>query len=278
MVPPAWPKARAVGWLAPLHGRNAVPAAACPCALCSRGCAWLAYRRRLPARRARAHAAIDRAGRVLQLAARCCRSCLLALVASVASRCRPGVRGRAAALAGLRRRRDGRWFKFTLVTRAAFNQGFALAHLPVRGTRAVARHSGRVEAHGRDDRRREVGIPTRPGRATVLPPGGRDHAARAARGAAARPAARDGAQRLDHVPCIARGSMPPVSRPGDIRDARRRRSTCRSRSRPTCVTTIRSACSRGRSMHWCACTRRRARPASRPWSATRGTTSTPGPT
>ena len=27
----------------------------------------------------------------------------------------------------------GLWFKFTLVTRAAFNQGFALPHLPVRG-------------------------------------------------------------------------------------------------------------------------------------------------
>ena len=27
----------------------------------------------------------------------------------------------------------GAWFKFTLITRAAFNQGFALARLPVRG-------------------------------------------------------------------------------------------------------------------------------------------------
>jgi threonine/homoserine efflux transporter RhtA len=29
----------------------------------------------------------------------------------------------------------GAWLKLTLVTRAAFNQGFALARLPVRGTR-----------------------------------------------------------------------------------------------------------------------------------------------
>jgi len=29
----------------------------------------------------------------------------------------------------------GLWFKFTLVTRAAFNQGFALTQLPVRGVR-----------------------------------------------------------------------------------------------------------------------------------------------
>ena len=32
-------------------------------------------------------------------------------------------------------RPGGLWFKFTLVTRAAFNQGFALPHLPVRGVR-----------------------------------------------------------------------------------------------------------------------------------------------
>ena len=29
----------------------------------------------------------------------------------------------------------GGWFKFTLITRAGFNQGFALARLPVRGVR-----------------------------------------------------------------------------------------------------------------------------------------------
>ncbi len=37
------------------------------------------------------------------------------------------------ALAGLCAALGGAWFKFTLVTRAAFNQGFAIAHLPVRG-------------------------------------------------------------------------------------------------------------------------------------------------
>jgi phenylacetyl-CoA:acceptor oxidoreductase subunit 2 len=30
---------------------------------------------------------------------------------------------------------SGAWFKFTLLTRGAFNQGFALVHLPVRGAR-----------------------------------------------------------------------------------------------------------------------------------------------
>ena len=52
----------------------------------------------------------------------------------------------------------------------------------------------------------------------------------------------------------------------------------RSPSRPTCATTIRSACSRCRASRSCASTRRPARPASRRSSATRATTSTPGPT
>jgi hypothetical protein len=30
---------------------------------------------------------------------------------------------------------SGAWFKFSLVTRAAFNQGFTLVQLPVRGAR-----------------------------------------------------------------------------------------------------------------------------------------------
>jgi len=39
------------------------------------------------------------------------------------------------ALAGLLASAGGVWFKFCLVTRAAFNQGFSLAQLPVRGVR-----------------------------------------------------------------------------------------------------------------------------------------------
>jgi hypothetical protein len=39
------------------------------------------------------------------------------------------------ALAGVCALGAGAWLKLTLVTRAAFNQGFALARLPVRGTR-----------------------------------------------------------------------------------------------------------------------------------------------
>lgn len=41
----------------------------------------------------------------------------------------------AAALAGIAALATGWWLKYVLVTRAAFNQGFALPQLPVRGTR-----------------------------------------------------------------------------------------------------------------------------------------------
>jgi phenylacetyl-CoA:acceptor oxidoreductase subunit 2 len=39
------------------------------------------------------------------------------------------------ALAGVLALAGGAWFKFALITRVAFNQGFALPHLPVRGAR-----------------------------------------------------------------------------------------------------------------------------------------------
>ena len=38
-------------------------------------------------------------------------------------------------LAGLAALAAGAWLKFALVTRASFNQGFSLPHLPVRGSR-----------------------------------------------------------------------------------------------------------------------------------------------
>ena len=54
----------------------------------------------------------------------------------------PGVAAAAQALAGLGAALGGAVFKFLLVTRAAFNQGFALPHLPVRGVRpSSASHS-----------------------------------------------------------------------------------------------------------------------------------------
>jgi phenylacetyl-CoA:acceptor oxidoreductase subunit 2 len=93
---------------------------------------WQAYRRRLTVRAApRALAALDAAGRWLLLAGSVLPLALLALVASGL------VAGALAtpllAVAGLLAALAGSWLKFTLITRAGFNQGFALAHLPVRG-------------------------------------------------------------------------------------------------------------------------------------------------
>jgi phenylacetyl-CoA:acceptor oxidoreductase subunit 2 len=47
----------------------------------------------------------------------------------------PGWVGTLQLLAGVLALVGGAWFKLALVTRAAFNQGFALQHLPVRGAR-----------------------------------------------------------------------------------------------------------------------------------------------
>lgn len=95
---------------------------------------WLAYRRCLATRAApRALAALDAAGRWLQLAGSWVPLVLLALVAS--RLIGGGLAAPLLALAGLLAVAAGAWLKFTLITRAGFNQGFALAHLPVRGVR-----------------------------------------------------------------------------------------------------------------------------------------------
>ena len=100
----------------------------------ARAWVWQVYRRRLDGRvPARALAALDAAGRWLWLAGSALPLLLLALVASGSlgsASVAPalGVAGIAATIAGA-------WLKFTLITRAGFNQGFALAHLPVRGVR-----------------------------------------------------------------------------------------------------------------------------------------------
>ncbi|HRO58108.1 MAG TPA: dimethyl sulfoxide reductase anchor subunit [Burkholderiaceae bacterium] len=103
--------------------------------------AWLAYRRRLePQADPRALAALDSASQPLLWAGTFAPTVLVAFVAlfTVAL----GDSGRMAtgsalllALAGLGAIASGMLFKFTLVTRAAYNQGFALTRLPVRGAR-----------------------------------------------------------------------------------------------------------------------------------------------
>ncbi len=95
---------------------------------------WPVYRQRLAASAApRALAALDAAGNWMQHTGSIIPLLLIALATS-------GVAGdplRAVllALAGVLIAATGAWFKFTLITRAGFNQGFALVHLPVRGVR-----------------------------------------------------------------------------------------------------------------------------------------------
>ena len=95
---------------------------------------WLAYRRRLATVAApQAQAALDRAGRWLQVAGTLVPLALIAaIVAGAGSAAQTPL---LAALAGLVAAVGGAYTKYTIVTRAGFNQGFALAHLPVRGAR-----------------------------------------------------------------------------------------------------------------------------------------------
>jgi phenylacetyl-CoA:acceptor oxidoreductase subunit 2 len=96
---------------------------------------WLAYRRRLASVAARAGGgAIDRAGRVLQLAGTLVP---LALIATIVAGLVTGAGTHwVAAVAGLAAALAGAYTKLTLITGAGFNQGFTLTHLPVRGVRA----------------------------------------------------------------------------------------------------------------------------------------------
>jgi phenylacetyl-CoA:acceptor oxidoreductase 26-kDa subunit len=92
---------------------------------------WLSYRRRLAGRLApRASLALDRAGRVLLIGGTAVPLALL-LVAEGAGSASAAL----GALAGLAAALAGSDLKFTLITRAGYNQGFALRELPVRGAR-----------------------------------------------------------------------------------------------------------------------------------------------
>jgi len=95
---------------------------------------WLAYRWRVAAVvDPRALVALDQAGRWLQLAGTLLPLLLVAATTMTAldAATLPLVAGAAGVLATL----AGAFMKLVLITRAGFNQGFALAHLPVRGQR-----------------------------------------------------------------------------------------------------------------------------------------------
>ena len=100
---------------------------------------WLAYRRQVAGAIApRALVALDGAARPLQWAGTLAPLTLIALALALAL-----IEGAidapaaiaAAAPAGLGALVTGAWLKFTLVTRGAYNQGFAITRLPVRGVR-----------------------------------------------------------------------------------------------------------------------------------------------
>jgi phenylacetyl-CoA:acceptor oxidoreductase subunit 2 len=95
---------------------------------------WVGYRQGLGvAVPAAARAALDDAGRWLRLAGMWVP--LLGLAIAVLGGLSPPARAPLLALAGLSAAAAGVWLKFVLITRAGFNQGFALQKLPVRGTR-----------------------------------------------------------------------------------------------------------------------------------------------
>jgi phenylacetyl-CoA:acceptor oxidoreductase 26-kDa subunit len=92
---------------------------------------WLVYRRRLARVAAGARTALDQAGLVLLTLGTAVPLCgVAAMLSTWAS---VSVIAALWVLAGLAAAGAGAWLKFVLVTRAGFNQGFALPHLPVRG-------------------------------------------------------------------------------------------------------------------------------------------------
>jgi phenylacetyl-CoA:acceptor oxidoreductase subunit 2 len=93
---------------------------------------WLLYLQRLAGRLApRAAAALDRAGRLLLIGGTLLPLLLAAAAYAVATPLLAMLAGLLAALAGS-------YLKFVLVTRAGYNQGFALQEVPVRGARWTA--------------------------------------------------------------------------------------------------------------------------------------------
>jgi phenylacetyl-CoA:acceptor oxidoreductase subunit 2 len=116
---------------APWHG-SSVAALLVVVLVLARAGIWLLYRQRLAGRLApRAAAALDRAGRVLLIAGTLLPLLLVAAAYAVAAPVFTLIAGLLAALAGSD-------LKFVLVTRAGYNQGFALKQVPVRGGRWTA--------------------------------------------------------------------------------------------------------------------------------------------
>ena len=96
---------------------------------------WLRWRARLRAA-APALRAVDDAGRLLRLGSLGALAVVVVLLLAPLPPIGAAPLQLAAALAALA---GGLWFKFTLITRAAFTQGFTIPQRPVRGVRAQER-------------------------------------------------------------------------------------------------------------------------------------------
>jgi phenylacetyl-CoA:acceptor oxidoreductase subunit 2 len=125
------------GWFAFAHAWSSAGTGALwlgfSVALIARALLWWIWRQRVAPRAAPlALAAIDAAGKVLLLAG---TAVPLAAMAWVVFGQPGAAENTVLAVGGLFAVAAGAWFKFELLGRASFNQGFALAHLPVRGAR-----------------------------------------------------------------------------------------------------------------------------------------------
>jgi phenylacetyl-CoA:acceptor oxidoreductase 26-kDa subunit len=98
-----------------------------------RGLLWWSYRRALgEAVVPRARAALDGSGAILYVVGTLLPLALTGIAAASAPGSAPAAI--AAVIAGVAAAAAGAQMKYTLVVKAGFTQGFALAHLPVRGT------------------------------------------------------------------------------------------------------------------------------------------------
>ena len=116
------------------HGAGSAMSVALAALVLLRFGLWRAYRRGLePTLAAPARVALDAAGRRLATVGTLLP--LLALAGLAVAGSASGLAAVLSVVAGIGAALAGSGFKFALITRAAFNQGFALTRLPVRGVR-----------------------------------------------------------------------------------------------------------------------------------------------
>lgn len=119
---------------APVRGIGTLALAGLAGAVLVRAAVWMLYRARvLPSLAPKARVELASAGTVLVIAGTVLP--LVALAGAAVSGAQTPASIPLALVAGGAATLAGSWFKFVLITRAAFNQGFALMQLPIRGAR-----------------------------------------------------------------------------------------------------------------------------------------------